>query len=410
MPFKKTILIEDGRGKIQNPETGRWVNKTGKLGMKILAQYRIQAETKAEKKEAKEEKKDKRELPINPIHSNQGLFGRYGHESSWKKLGEGGFGEAFSAYDKSNNTTVVLKRMNTKESKNKATFAREVSILTYLQKHCRPYFVCYIDAFQTETHYYLIMEFLNEYIDLHDYILSELGNQPIAISRLIMENLLNGLQWMHRLGVVHRDIKPENIMICISKEHLGQIRFIDFGFACRDADCVRFPGIGTIIYYAPEQVMLDQMNAAQWRQADIWQLGLTCYALLSSQAFWQVFQNTVGIRNISNALALIPGIHERQYTYELREGSKTNAYVLALQYMTTLPAGEFQSIMHKIIVGTIVSHLSPVDIVSEDFEWCEKMLLNMIDNRPGNRTLSDKPKMPVRLAQKEAERKSPSDV
>lgn len=40
-----------------------------------------------------------------------------------------------------------------------------------------------------------------------------------------MQQLLNGLAWIHSKKVAHRDIKPENILVSGS----GQIKICDFG-------------------------------------------------------------------------------------------------------------------------------------------------------------------------------------
>lgn len=48
-----------------------------------------------------------------------------------------------------------------------------------------------------------------------------------AIVQIYTLQLLEGLAYMHHLGVVHRDIKPENILL----DHTGVIKIIDFGSA-----------------------------------------------------------------------------------------------------------------------------------------------------------------------------------
>ena len=48
-----------------------------------------------------------------------------------------------------------------------------------------------------------------------------------AIVQIYALQLLEGLAYMHHLGVVHRDIKPENILL----DHTGVIKIIDFGSA-----------------------------------------------------------------------------------------------------------------------------------------------------------------------------------
>ena len=49
-------------------------------------------------------------------------------------------------------------------------------------------------------------------------------------AKIIMRQLLNAMQYMHSRGICHRDLKPENILLK-TKERIGDIRIIDFGFA-----------------------------------------------------------------------------------------------------------------------------------------------------------------------------------
>src|SRR5260221_7463267 len=43
----------------------------------------------------------------------------------------------------------------------------------------------------------------------------------------IVSQICEGLDYLHRKGVVHRDLKPENVMLCTD----GAIRIMDFGIA-----------------------------------------------------------------------------------------------------------------------------------------------------------------------------------
>jgi 3-phosphoinositide dependent protein kinase-1 len=45
--------------------------------------------------------------------------------------------------------------------------------------------------------------------------------------RFYAAEMVNGLEYMHRSGVVHRDIKPENILLTAD----GHLKFVDFGTA-----------------------------------------------------------------------------------------------------------------------------------------------------------------------------------
>jgi len=68
----------------------------------------------------------------------------------------------------------------------------------------------------------------------------------------LAKKLLNGLEYLHSLGIGHRDIKFENIMVS-STEDDASPKFIDFGlskvFLYGEYSQDRF---GTLAYSSPE--------------------------------------------------------------------------------------------------------------------------------------------------------------
>jgi serine/threonine protein kinase len=92
----------------------------------------------------------------------------------------------------------------------------------------------------------------------------------------IVSRICEGLDYLHRKGVVHRDLKPENVMLC----HDGTIRLMDFGIAkSEDARRLTFGGfsgtMGTPDYIAPEQVQGKRGDA----RTDIYALGAMLYEM-----------------------------------------------------------------------------------------------------------------------------------
>lgn len=48
--------------------------------------------------------------------------------------------------------------------------------------------------------------------------------------KLIMQQLLEGLHYMHSFNLMHRDLKPENLLF-MDKDELNSLRIADFGLA-----------------------------------------------------------------------------------------------------------------------------------------------------------------------------------
>ena len=65
-----------------------------------------------------------------------------------------------------------------------------------------------------------------------------------------MAQILSGLAYMHSRNISHRDMKPENV---IYNPQTGEVKIIDFGFACISKDKLRV-FCGTPSYMSPEIV------------------------------------------------------------------------------------------------------------------------------------------------------------
>ena len=49
------------------------------------------------------------------------------------------------------------------------------------------------------------------------------------MTRYVLDQLVEGMKYLHRHGIVHRDIKPENLLI----NKKGRLIIADFSFAVR---------------------------------------------------------------------------------------------------------------------------------------------------------------------------------
>lgn len=126
---------------------------------------------------------------------------------------------------------------------------------------------------------YIVLEYLKgETLAVRMRKLSPLTE---AESVRIAIRVCEGLDYLHRKGVVHRDLKPENIMLCDD----ASIRIMDFGIA-KSEDCRRltFGGfsatMGTPDYIAPEQVQGKRGDS----RSDIYALGAMLYVMTTGTA------------------------------------------------------------------------------------------------------------------------------
>lgn len=69
----------------------------------------------------------------------------------------------------------------------------------------------------------------------------------------VMKQILQGISYVHSMGMIHRDLKPQNILISSLELLEGAVKIADFGLGTQDVSS--FVGnYGTLIYMAPEQL------------------------------------------------------------------------------------------------------------------------------------------------------------
>lgn len=92
------------------------------------------------------------------------------------------------------------------------------------------------------------------------------------------KQLLEGVRYLHSVGVAHRDLKPENLLI----DSKGHLKITDFGVSevfhlCWEKEFHMSRGIrGSIPYIAPEVLLGAEYDPAA---ADIWSCGIIYYAM-----------------------------------------------------------------------------------------------------------------------------------
>ncbi|TPX32130.1 hypothetical protein SmJEL517_g04701 [Synchytrium microbalum] len=144
-----------------------------------------------------------------------------------------------------------------------------------IQQPPHPAIVKYIEHFEYNTRYIIVMEYLGEdWVDLYDYVEVH-GPVREDHSREIFTQIVDAIEFLHKLGYSHNDVKDENIMI---NTKTREVKIIDFGSATP-----LIPGqtaslfFGTKKFAAPEAVQgLPYYPEAQ----EVWALGALLYVLL----------------------------------------------------------------------------------------------------------------------------------
>jgi protein-serine/threonine kinase len=238
-------------------------------------------------------------------HRKEVKFGEY---ILGQTLGEGEFGKVKMGWKKDGGVQVAIKLIRKESLAGNATrlpkIYREISILKELQ---HPNIVRLHEFVETERHMGIILEYASGG-ELFDYILNHRYLKDPAARRLFAQ-LVSGVGYLHKKGIVHRDLKLENLLLDRHKN----IIITDFGFAntfnandelneeqehrISDKEFVKREGLdlqnkegfrrgdlmqtscGSPCYAAPELVVSDGLYTG--RKVDVWSCGVILVSLLT---------------------------------------------------------------------------------------------------------------------------------
>lgn len=223
-----------------------------------------------------------------------------------RTLGEGTFGKVKYAVNTETNEAVAIKVLD-KEKIQKQNMGnqikKEISIMKMV-KH--EYIVGMIEVLASKTKIFIVLELI---------VGGELFDKIVTVGKLseeqaffYFEQLVEGVEYCHKLGVCHRDLKPENLLL---DEH-GNLKISDFGLSSLYVGDAEMDGAsrtellhttcGTPNYVAPE-VIADQ--GYDGKKADVWSIGVILYVLLAG--FLPFDEGTI--------MALFSKIQKADFTY-----------------------------------------------------------------------------------------------
>lgn len=203
------------------------------------------------------------------------LAGRFVIE---QRVGSGGMGAVYRAFDRARAEAVALKLVHAEgDLPRLERFAREADVLSELH---HPAIVRHVaHGLTPEGERYLVMEWLEG-----EDLVQRLARAPLPVDDCVAlgERVADALALAHARGILHRDLKPANLFL--PGGDVTRAKVLDFGVARRlGAQAVTRTGsaVGSPGYMAPEQVRgARDLGAA----ADVFALGCVLYECLTGAA------------------------------------------------------------------------------------------------------------------------------
>ncbi|MCV7056308.1 bifunctional serine/threonine-protein kinase/transporter substrate-binding domain-containing protein [Mycolicibacterium gilvum] len=199
----------------------------------------------------------------------------FGHYRLQKLIGQGGMGEVYQAYDTKTDRVVALKVLPhhmAQDETFQARFRRESQAAAGIND---PHVVPIHGFGEIDGRLYLDMRLI-EGRNLGTMLQETDKPLGAAFAVMIVDQVANGLDAAHRLGLIHRDIKPSNILIT-DKDF---VYLIDFGLvrtAGEQGLTTAGSTLGTLAYMAPERFEGGEVDA----RSDIYALTCVLYECLT---------------------------------------------------------------------------------------------------------------------------------
>ena len=227
------------------------------------------------------------------------------------RLGEGGMGAVYRAYDARLETEVVLKcpRPEMLDESFRQRFEREIRSLVRLS---HPHVVTILDIGHHDEIPFVVMKYLaGGSLKSVIYPGGQAQPQSPRSLRKWLPQIADALDFVHRQSYVHRDVKPANILF---DEH-GNAFLSDFGLTRvlsdgpQDADSEQLTAagflVGTAHYVSPEVVMGKEIDG----RADQYSLAVAVFEALTGKVPFQgPTSSAIVVQHVNNKT---PSLHDK---------------------------------------------------------------------------------------------------
>ncbi|NP_001348696.1 Cyclin-dependent kinase 11.1 [Caenorhabditis elegans] len=187
------------------------------------------------------------------------------------RVDEGTFGVVYRGKDKRTDEIVALKRLKMEKEKEgfPITALREINMLLKAGNHPNIVNVKEILLGSNMDKIYMAMEFVeHDMKSLLDTMSRRNKRFSIGEQKTLLQQLLSGIEHMHKLWILHRDLKTSNLLM----SHKGILKIADFGLAREYGDPLKkFTSIVVTLWYrSPELLLGTRLYSTP---VDMWSVG-----------------------------------------------------------------------------------------------------------------------------------------
>lgn len=237
------------------------------------------------------------------------------------------------------------------------------------QQMHNPGIVNIYDILKDNFNFYIMMEFC-PHGELFQFIVdrkrvSEDDSKPL------IKQLLETLDYIHKMNVAHRDLKPENILI----DQLGRLKISDFGLSSfLDRNGLVTTPCGSPCYASPECVSGN--GPYNGVTNDVWSIGVICYVMLTGFLPWTKRNQTQLFEQIKKGEYKVPDfLSENAQSFIV--GLMTVDYTKRLTIQ--------QALEHPFLAGTVLNLLplatvTPIISLKRVDQFFDKDIKNFNDS------------------------------
>ncbi|BGP37195.1 mitogen-activated protein kinase kinase kinase [Rhodotorula kratochvilovae] len=205
-------------------------------------------------------------------------------------IGRGTYGHVYIALSVTTGETIAVKQVEMPRSFSDKEDQRTKGMISSLKAEIEllkdldhPNIVLYLGMEQTPEFLSIFLEYvpggsIGRIIRTH-------GKFEENVIKFFTLQILDGLEYLHSLGILHRDMKADNILI----DQDGMCKISDFGTSKKSGDIYQnnenMSMQGSIFWMAPEVIHNNKQGYSA--KADIWSLGCICIEMLAGSRPWE---------------------------------------------------------------------------------------------------------------------------